>query len=112
MAEPRVRRFGKGVRTEEGIEVHHNAKKGELHLWCGVGSFAAIRDAVIAQVGIEDVIGESRADLRSLVIDQIPKRKLKPRPLAFLIAVSGALVAAILMFVFVVGVLAIAGWIF
>jgi len=89
------------------IEVHLNPDAGQVTLTCGTEAFARVRAAVVAEAG---PIGAPPA-VRVVLIEQV----LLPRPLAQwqdrLALLGCGVVGFVLLFVFVIGIGTIAGWV-
>jgi hypothetical protein len=96
---------------DEGIEVHFDAKHGALYLACSEKSFARLRDVVVEEAGVSEIIGEfARAEVRDIAVHKI-RSAAKPTQLGDSFALIGcALVGFAVLFVIVVGVATIVGW--
>ena len=93
--------------VSDDIEVHLNPDHGQVTLTCGTEAFARVWAAVVAEAG---PIGAPPA-VRVVLIEKV----LLPRPLAQWQDRPGLLgcgvVGFVLLFVFVIGIGTIAGWV-
>ena len=93
--------------VSDDIEVHLNPDDGQVTLTCGTEAFARVWAAVVAEAG---PIGAPPA-VRVVLIEQV----LLPRPLAQwqdrLALLGCGVVGFVLLFVFVIGIGTIAGWV-
>lgn len=96
----------------DDIEVHFDARRSQLILSCGVDAFARVRNAIFVASNLHDVPDDVVPTGVELIVimrgsPASPASRRRDRVALFGCAVIGFG----LMFVFVVGVATIAGWV-
>jgi hypothetical protein len=89
------------------IEIHYDPARGALSLSCGEEAFVPIRDAVIAEGRVAEVLGAPPGDLQLIMMTVAPATK--PRSHEGLALLGCALISLVLISVFSVGVATILG---
>ena len=96
----------------DDIEVHYDPRRGELSLSCGDKAFARVREAVIsaADLGAAPIDGVP-AGVRVIVVGEVRPAKPTGRLRDRLALLGCGLVGFAVLFVLVIGLGTIAGWV-
>jgi hypothetical protein len=93
----------------DDIEVHYDPSRGNLFLACGAEAFARLRDSVIAEARVPEVVNGSLDAVRLIEVTMVPA--YTPSRFRDRAALLGCgLVGFVVLFPFVVGVTTIIGW--
>jgi hypothetical protein len=96
----------------DDIEVHFDPGRGELSLSCGDEAFTRVRDAVVAAADLGDAaINGVPAGVRAIVVDRVPPPRSPARLRDRLALLGCGVVGFAVLFVLVVGLGTIAGWV-
>ncbi|MHC5537458.1 hypothetical protein ACYOEI_04405 [Singulisphaera rosea] len=95
-----------------GIEIHFEPRRDQLLLSCGEEEFARLRDLIVAESGIREIIGSPAAGVGHIEIESVPavladRRKARRDPGGLVIGLAIACAVP----VFVVGLRTILLWV-
>jgi hypothetical protein len=94
----------------DDIEIHLEPKQGAWCLACGDEAFARLRDAVVEAVGSPDLFGDFPAEVRDIAIHKVQSTPPSSRLVGGFAFIGCACVGFLILFVMVVGVATIVGW--
>lgn len=94
----------------DDIEIQFNSQRGHLYIWCKDEAFARICNAVISETGVVDALNGNINCVQSIEITVMPVTPFRPRLRDRMALLGCGLAAFVILFVLIIGVFTIAGW--
>ena len=94
----------------DDIEIHYDSQRGDLTLTCGDAAFARLRDIIVAEAQIAEMIEVEGGEVQRVEIEVWPSTRTTSRSLDSTALLVWGLVVFAVLFVLIVGLVTIAGW--
>jgi hypothetical protein len=94
----------------DDIEVHYDSKPGEVFLSCGSEAFARLREAVLVEAQVAEVVDSPVTNVRLIEIVAAPSLRPPKRWHDRLALLGCGLAGFVIMFVFIAGIGTIVSW--